>query len=243
MSGERGTVRKVFDVAPTTISTNGSFNGSGSPTTAWVSGINGPGNTGCWLTAAWNEGVTDSGRVGISVAVETLDIRLFVTPQDTVIGHKHLRMILFSDNECDGSFPAISDLLGDTSGAAVDISTGLELAYLQPAYFGRFQIIADRNWEWYCSSTTNSFTEASTKEGHSYYHEEHHDMKSHRIMWDTTDASLIANARKGHIFMYFMYSNRVCNTGGLLNNGATSTVTTADPPAISYTARFRYKDA
>lgn len=243
MSGERGTVRKIFDVAPTTISSTGSFNGSGSPTTAWSTGAVGPNVVGGWLSGSWAEGATDSGRVGISVAVETLDIRILVTPQDTVVGHKHLRIILFSDNECDGSYPTFADLLGDTSTSATDISTGLELSFLQPAYFGRFKIIADRNWEWYCSSTTNSYTEASTKDGHSFFHEEHHDMKGHRIMWDTTDSSAIANARKGHIFMYALYSNRVCNTGGLLNNGASSTVTTADPPAISYTARFRFTDA
>lgn len=152
-------------------------------------------------------------------------------------------MIIFADNECDGSFPASADLLGDTQGSATTVATGFCLSFLQPAYFGRFHIIEDRNWEWYCSSTTNSFTEISTKEGHAFLHSAHHDMKDHRIMWDTTDASLIANARKGHIFMYFYYQNRVCNTGGLLNNGATSTLTTADPPAISYSCRFRYRDA
>lgn len=243
MSGASGTIRKIFDVGPTTCSSNGSFNGSGSSTTGWSTGLLTPGSANqCWLTANWTEGATDSGRVGQSVAVEAFDLRILVTPQDTVIGHKKLRLIVCADNECDGTNPAITDLLGDVNAAAADIATGIELSFLQPAYLGRFQVIMDRNWEWYCSSTANSFTEISTKDGHSFYHEEHHDMKNHRIMWDVSDASVIANARRGHIFMFGIFSNRVCNAGGLLNNGATSTVTTADPPAISYCARMRFHD-
>lgn len=234
MSGERGTIRKIYDKIPASITSNGSFDGSGAPTTAWAAGLLTPASgTTLWLTDI-SESVNDNGRVGISVAAESLDLRVRITPQPSVIGYQHLRMIVVADNECDGAAPAITDLLGDTSGAATTVATGVELSFLQPAYFGRFSIIEDKNWILYSSSTANTFTETQP---HCLLHEAHHDLKGHRIMWDTSDSSNIANARKGHIFMFFIYSNMVTAAGGL------PTLTVANPPTISYTSRLRYRDA
>jgi len=142
---------------------------------------------------------------------------------------------MFADNEYDGGGQSIGELLGDTNGATVSVSAGVEMQWLQPAFFGRFRLIEDKNWYWYCSSTANSFSEQSIP--HPLYHESHHDMKGHRLMWDTTDASSTAAARKGHIFMIFIYSNTVTAAGGL------PSVTTANPPTIQYTTRLRYYDA
>nr|WAE42172.1 MAG: capsid protein [Cressdnaviricota sp.] len=235
MSGLRGAVRKVYDVPPASATSTASFNGGGSPSTEWVSGIlDGTTYAGAWLTQL-AESTADNGRVGISVALETFDWRVKVVPQDTVIGHKHLRMLVVADNECDGNAPALTEILGDANGSATTVATGLEMSFNQPGYFGRFKIIEDKNWMWYNAGSTNGVQDAVST--HCFYHESHHDMKDHTLLWDTTDSSAIADARKGHIFFAFMYSNVTTAAGGL------PTLTTADPPTIQYTARFRYRDA
>lgn len=230
MSGERGTIRKVFDISPTAITSNGNFDGSGTPTTAWASGITGPN----WLSAI-PQSDNDNGRIGQSVAVETFDIRIRISPGNTVAGYAHLRMLIVTDNECDGTLPSLGDLLGDANSTAYAITNGLEMAFIQPAYFGRFHVLEDKNFYWWNSSTANSFTEHSIP--HPLYHESHHDMKGHRLMWDNTDADAIANARNGHIFMFFLFSNNVTSAGGL------PAITTANPPSIQYAVRLRYRDA
>lgn len=238
MSGERGTIRKVYDLGPAAVTSNNNFDGSGTPSTVWASGILQPGSSGTqgllWLSQL-SESVNDNGRVGISIAVESLDIRVRISPQPSVVGYQHLRMLVVADNECDGAVPSINEILGDASGVATTVATGLEMAFNQPAYFGRFNIIEDKNWYIYSSSTANTFTEESIP--HPLYHESHHDMKGHRIMWDTTDSSAIANARKGHLFVYFIFSNNVTTAGGL------PTITTANPPSIHMATRLRYRDA
>lgn len=231
MSGARGNIRKIYDQPPAAITSNGNYDGSGSPTTAWTTGI-----ATLWLSSI-SQSTADNGRVGISVAAESLDFRLKITPSNSVSGYQHLRMIVVADNECDGTQPALNEILGATSGSVspATIDGGAHLAFLQPAYFGRFHVIEDKNWVMYNSSTANSFTESLVP--HAFYHEAHHDLKGHRIMWDTTDASTISNARKGHIFVYFLYSNQVCNTGGI------PVQTTANPPVIQYSVRIRFRDA
>lgn len=233
---QRGVIRKVYDIGPTQITSNGNFDGSGSPTSSWSSGLLTPAGTGAgflWLTQL-SQSVNDNGRVGLSIAVESLDVRVRISPQPSVAGYQHLRMLIVADNECDGASPTIDEILG-ASGATINtVALGVEMAFNQPAYFGRFQIIEDKNWYMYCSSTANSFVENQT---HPMYHESHHDMKGHTVMWDTSDSSTITAARKGHIFMFFIYSNVATATGGL---GA---VTTANPPAIHLATRLRFRDA
>lgn len=229
MSGTRGTIRKIYDQGPAGLTSNGSFDGSGGATTKWTTGL-----ASAWITSI-AQSTADNGRVGISIAAESLDLRVKIVPSPTVVGYQHLRMIVVADNECDGAQPSLSEILGNSSGTApTTVDTGLELAFLQPAYFGRFHIIEDRNWQLYSSSTANSFTE--TDNSKSWYHESHHDLKGHRVMWDTTDASAIANARRGHIFIFWIYSNTVASTGGI------PSITTANPPAIQYATRIRYRD-
>lgn len=233
MSGERGVLRKVYDISPAAFTSNGNFDGGGTPTTAYTSGI-APNGVPGWVSAI-PQAITDNGRVGISVALESLDIRWKITPQPTVIGYSHARVILFSDNECDGTQPTVQELLGDANNTAYTVANGAEMAFLNPSYFGRFNIIEDKNYMWYTSSTANSFTEQAIH--NSYYHEAHHDMKGHRVMWDVSDGNAITNARKGHIFLLVIYSNTVTSVGGL------PTVTTANPPTFQYALRYRYRDA
>lgn len=235
MSSQRGNVRKVFDIGPTAVTSNGNFDGSSAPTTVWANGIAARQNDAAYWLTALTESVADNGRVGISIATESLDLRVRITPQPSVVGYQHVRMILVIDNQCDGATPSLTDILGDSAGAATSIATGLEMSFLQPAYWGRFHVLEDKNWYIYCSSTANSFTEESIPKP--LYHESHHDLHGHRIMWDTTDSSAIANARNGHIFIYFLYSNVVTGAGGL------PTLTTANPPTIHLASRLRYVDA
>ena len=240
MSGERGTIRKIFDIGPAAVTSNNTFDGSSAPTTVWSNGILQPGASGTngvlWLTQL-SESVADNGRVGISIAAETLDVRLKINPQDSLTGNNHLRMLIVADNECDGVVPDITEILGDTASAATTVNTGLEISLLQPAYFGRFHIIEDKNWYWYSIASGSVPSYSEMRSPIHFYHEAHHDLKSHRVMWDVTDASAITNARKGHIFAYFIYSSTSVATGGL------PVVVTTNPPAIQWTTRLRYRDA
>ena len=225
MSGPKGIIRKYYDKGPTAITSNGNYDGSGSPSTAWNAGV----QPGQWLTDLIQSD-DDTGRIGQSIAVEALDLRVNISPQPSVVGYQTIRMLLVADNEQDGAIPTIQEILGPT---AVSMATGLMLECLQPGYFGRFHIIEDKYWKIYSSSTANTFTETFN---HSLWHDSHHDLKGHRVMWDASDASAIANARKGHIFLYFLYETTVASTGGL------PTTTFANPPVIQYKCRIRFRD-
>lgn len=234
MSSERGTKPKVYDQGPAALTSNFNFDGSGSPTTNWVTGVIGETSLNPpWLTQL-PQSVNDNGRVGQQIAVESFDLKIVITPDNTLVGHGFLRMIVFCDNECDGAYPAINDLLGDTTDPSSTVAQGLPLLRLNPAYFGRFKVLEDKQWTWYNSSTANSFQDSANN--HNFYHERFHDMKGHRIMWDMSDASAITNARNGHIFMYFIFYNTTTAAGGL------PTVTTTNPPSIQYSSRIRFRD-
>lgn len=236
MSGERGNVRKIFDVPGTSITSNNTYSGSGAPTTAWSSGLLIPTNNGMlWLTDL-GQGVQDNSRVGISVALETFDFKCRITP-DATVANQTVRMLIVADNECDGTQPLITEVLGDSFGTAVAINSGLMMSYLQPAYFGRFQVIEDKVWHFNSAATGTGANSGLVPQTHPLWHESHHDMKGHRVMWDTTDASAQTNARKGHIFVFFLYESFTTATGGL------PTQSTANPPSIHLAARFRFTDA
>jgi len=229
MSKER--IRKYFDIGPACLASTNVYTGGA---TGWTTGIAGA-NTATVLTTAWITGLSqsddDQGRVGQSINCETLDLRVRVIPDNTLVGHGHLRMIVYADEECDGAAPdPTTEILGPT---ATTIASGLIMSFLQPGYFGRFKIIEDKHWQWYNSSTANSFQEQEARE---CWHESHHDLRGHRVMWDTTNASAIANARKGHIFINFYYENSTVATGGII------TSTTTNPPGIQLTTRIRYRD-
>lgn len=240
MSGARGTIRKMFDIPATAITSNGSYDGSGSPTTVWNTGILLPSGTGTGgQTALWPtniaEGPNDNNRIGLSVAAESLDLRVRITPDNTVAGYQHIRMILYADNECDGVFPTVAELLGDTLNSATTIATGVDMAFLQPGYLGRFHVLEDQNWVLYNSSTANAFTEQHGTPK-SLYHEVHKDLHGHRIQWDIGTVG-IGGARKGHIFLMFLYSINDTAIGGIPQ------MTSANPPTIHVASRLRYRDA
>lgn len=231
MSKPRGSLRKVFDISPTAVTSNGSYNGSGSPTTSWTSGVAGP----IWLSNI-AESVADNGRVGITVALQDFQLRVKINPGvSTTEALYHLRMLVITDQQCDGAIPAISDIMGDANATGFTIANGLEMAFLNPAYFGRFKVVEDKNWTWWNAGTTNG---VMTSDGnHSFFHQKYYDMKGHRLMWDTNDAADITAARNGHVFLIFLASETSTNAGGL------PTTTALDPPAIQYTCRLRYGDA
>ena len=215
MSGARGTVRKYFDVGPTSITAGGVYTGGA---TGWASGIANVNLANQWLTSLTN-GTGDNQRVGQSIAVETLDLRVKISPDPTGL-NQTLRMIVFADNECDGAYPSDAELFSQST-----IATGANLSFLQPAYFGRFKIIEDKHFDWQQLPGT-----------HPIFHESHHDLKGHRVMWDTTDLSTISNARKGHIFIFFYWESRSVAAGGII------TQTLNNPPAVQYVSRIRYRD-
>lgn len=231
MSGERGTIRKVFDLSPTAVTSNGNYDGSGSPTTAWTNGL----TPFIWLSGI-PQSDDDNGRVGQSVAIETFDLRVKISPADQLSGINHLRMLVVADNEYDGSL-ALAEILGDVNNAAMTMAAGAVLQWNQPAFFGRFRIIEDKHWHWksIASASVASFVDYANT--HSFWHESHHDMKGHRLMWDVTDTNSTASARKGHMFMIFMWENVNPGVGGL------PFTTTTNPPAIQYSIRLRYRDA
>lgn len=232
--------RKIYDVGPTQANSTGSFDGSGSPTTVWGSsanvGILGPTQYGPLWLSGMSQSVNDNGRVGISVAAESLDIKLRITPQPTVVGYQHLRMLIVQDFENAGAYPTLDLILGAASQTVNTVASGYEVCMYNPAFFGRFRILEDKNWYLFSSNNVAGGSITTDSIPHPLFHEVHVDLKGSKIMWDTSDLSAIANARKGHIFMFFIYSNMVTTTGGL---GA---LTTANPPSIAYMSRLRYRD-
>lgn len=228
MSAPKGNVKKYFDIGPACIAATAVYSGS---TTGWATGIADAASTAqSWLTAL-SQSDDDQGRVGQSIAIESLDVRVNVIPDNTIAGHNHLRMVIFSDQECDGTGPTFAEVLLKST-----VATGIVQSFLNPSYFGRFKIIEDKHWTWYNSSTANSFQESTTP-ANQFWHDSHHDMKGHRVMWDTTNLSAIANARKGHIFMFFAHQVATVAAGGII------TLVTTDPPGIQYTTRIRYTDS
>ena len=118
MSGLRGTIRKIYDISPTPITVNGNYDGSSNPsapTTAWTAGL----TPFLWLSGI-PQSDDDNGRVGQSVAVETLDLRVKITPDVSVSGTSHLRMLVLADNEYDGSL-TLAEILGDTNNATTSL--------------------------------------------------------------------------------------------------------------------------
>lgn len=237
MSSQRGTIRKVFDIGPASFTSNGSYDGSGSPTTSWSSGI----LTNNWLTSI-PQSDNDNGRVGQSVALESFDLRVNVYPQSSVaMGDCRLRMLVVADHEYDGmnsagsaAAPLLSEILGVAQNTGLSVASGAFLFPLNPGFFSRFKVIEDKRWQWRVSSAPNAVECENT---HSFYHESFHEMHSHRLMWDVTDADTIGSARNGHIFIYFIFESQATQTGGL------PLLSTGNPPAITYFARFRYRDA
>lgn len=231
MSG-KAEIRKYYDVGPTSVAASDVYTGG---LTGWAAGVSSTANGSSGSTQYWISGIQqsddDQGRVGQSINVETLDVRVQVIPDNALAGHGHLRMIIFADEEFDGALPADIEILGNRSTTA---ATGFVMSFLQPGYFGRFRIIEDKHWSWWNSSTLNSFQENETPA--SFWHDSHHDMKGARCMWDASNNSTIASARKGQIFIYFYYQLVTVAAGGI------PTVVTTNPPAIQYTTRIRFRD-
>lgn len=226
-------IRKYFDIGPASIATTNVYTGG---TTGWQSGV-ADGNTSTLLGTTWVTGLSqsddDQGRIGQSINVETLDVRIKISPDNSsASATTHtLRMIIFADNECDGAIPVINgEVLGPT---ASTVATGLVMSFLNPSYFGRFKIIEDRFWCW---SQNAGQVITPLNPDHKMFSESHHDMKNHRVMWDTTNSSGISNARKGHIFISWIYECDVVAVGGII------TATTATPPGVQITTRIRYTD-
>lgn len=237
MSTARGPIRKVFDIGPTAVTSNGNYDGSGSPTTSWSSGL----ISGIWLSGI-PQSDNDNGRIGQSAAIETFDLRVTIAPDQAAESSCRLRMLLVADKEYDGmnsagssAPPLLSEILGLSSGSTPGASGGLFLVPLNPAFFSRFQVIEDKRWAWTVTSGTD--VQFDTSQTHSFYHETFKDMKGHRLMWDNTDADIVGSARAGHIFLYFIYEQNSVTTGGIPG------VTTTYPPAIAYSCRLRYRDA
>lgn len=224
-------IRKYFDIGPAAIATANVYTGG---STGWAAGIVDPASGPALLATLWPTGLSqsddDQGRVGQSINVETFDVRVKITPDNTAGGHGHLRMIIAADEECDGVAPSYPELLGPT---ASTIASGLVMSFLQPGYFGRFKIIEDKHWQW---NNLNSGAYQSPEYRPDLYHESHHDMKSHRVMWDASNLSTITAARKGHIFIWFFFENTTTAVGGII------AATTTNPPGIQLTTRIRYRD-
>lgn len=237
MSGSAGVVRKVFDVGPASLTTSSNYDGSGSPATVWSSGVAGPSaSASLWITDL-SQGVTDNDRVGFSIAAESLDLSIIINPDVTLAGHSVLRILLVADNECDGAYPTLAEILGNATGTDVTIASGLPISHIQPAYFGRFHVYMDEYWDWWSTSSSGTPIILQTRTEKSLVHRRHFDLHDHRVLWDMTDASAIANARKGHLFLFFLYQNNSVATGGL------NTQTTTNPPNIQFASRLRYRDA
>lgn len=234
----KGVVRKLYDTGPLCFSSTNTYDGSGTPTTSWAAGVLQPSaNAGCWLTSL-QQGVTDNDRVGFSIAAESLDISMIINPDTNAgsQGQNVLRCVIVADNECDGAFPTLAEILGNAQQTDNSIVQGWILSHLQPGYFGRFRVLMDEYWSWHSFGASTSYT-LTPESNKSWEHRRHFDLHDHRILWDMSDGNAITNARKGHIFAFFFFQTVVVSAGGL------PTITLTNPPAIQFMSRIRYKDA
>lgn len=186
-----------------------------------------------WLTQV-QQGTGVSNRIGSQISADQLLLRYWVIPNPQNSGVRSLlRIIVFADNECDGAYPAVTDVFtGWVAASADNIFQFLELGY-----GGRFTILKDT----YIPIKTESYWSGSSEVESGYcmkedgYFEHVIDLKGHKIEWDVSGASLISNARRGHIFWMAMWKNETQNAG---------VVTTAytNPPHIQMRSRLRFRD-
>lgn len=133
-------------------------------------------------------------------------------------------MIVAADNECDGTVPSDGDLIAGTP----TIAGGAFEGYLNPSYFGRFKILEDRTW--------NIGNISSPNVSHPLVHERFIELHDHKIRWDQNNGNAIANAREGHIFVWFFFKATTVAAGGII------TQSTANPPGIQMISRLRYEN-
>lgn len=98
---------------------------------------------------------------------------------------------------------------------------------LNPSYFGRFKIFED----FVLTLPDNGIYPQPL------VREKFMDLHGHHIKWDSSDANgaLIANARRGHIFVAFFYAGQSAAAGVI-------TQSTANPPGIQMYTRLRFRD-
>lgn len=213
--------------------------------TGWSGGLYTPNSTSGqfgWITGspgvATNIGLLQStagnGRIGNEIGVKSLQYRLSICPDVSVSETHRIRIIIFSDEECEGNFPTFGNIFGatETSGGVpntMTIANGIFEAPLNPGYFGRYHIISDKTYNINNSALSSTGSDCLTMEGF-------HDLRDHRVQWDISGSSTISNALKGHIFMFAMYYNVTVSAG-------IATISTATPPWIGGWFRIRYKDS
>ena len=188
-----------------------------------------------WLTQV-SQGTGVTNRIGSQISADQLLLRYWIVPNPQNTGVRSLlRLVIYTDNECDGSYPAITDVFTGWTGASADNI----FQFLELGYGGRFTILKDTfipiktESIWSTSGLNEVETGYQMKEDG--YFEHVIDLKGHKIEWDTSGNSAITNARRGHIFWMAMWKTETQSAG---------VITTAytNPPHIQMRSRLRFRD-
>lgn len=227
--------RKWYDQGPSGVYTTDVYTGG---STAWTNGIASLGDTSWnvgWLTGN-SEGSGETNRVGQAIILDSLDYRLTIVPDTSAAAsgtRSTVRFIVAIDEEQQGAAPSIAALIGPDS---TTVANGLIQNFINPSFFGRFRVLEDKyfSWQYSVQVTAASFNviEPLTE----LAHERHHDLRGHKVRWDSTNNSAIANARAGHIFAFLLYENASSAAG-------ITAIATTNPPQVFFHSRIRYRDA
>lgn len=201
-----------------------------SGTSGWTSGIISPGSASlpCWLTGV-TQGPGGNQRIGNVINVHSIQFRITVTLPTTAVApvatgswNGLCRIIMFSDQECDGAYPTTGDLLEVAS-----LPQALE-SPLNVQNFGRWKILMDRTFEYASPS-------ADTRDPADMIIYEFKKLNCHQIQWDDSNANAIANARNGHIFWCAIAQQTTVTSG-------VPTDSSNNPPHIRIYSRIRFQD-
>lgn len=223
--------------------TNGYSQPSGSggniPTAGWLSAVpnvvdSSPGSIAPVITS----------RTGAVVIAEELNVTVNIVPDVDGAGFGDLRILIVVDNESDGAYPDVADVLAEIGpSGAISVNTRPECR-LNPAYFARFHVLKDHFQQW----TNQVYWNGSTAVNHGIMCDQpwvhHWDLTSrlksnpagNKVRFNPgTNTTLIGDARPGHIFMYAFWARRSISAG-VVSQASTN------PPAVMVESRLRFRD-
>lgn len=187
----------------------------------------------CWLSAI-NTGTASSNRIGSQVVADQLILRFRIIPNGASQAyHQHLRFVVFTDSELDGTFPTLAEVFAQSSSIAVN-----SLGFLNLDNGGRFSILRDKNIILRERGYWNGSNEVSSAFDGELYHEDVIDLKHHKINWDQSGSGGTGNTRAGHIFWAAFWCVQTTSAGVSTPNSNTF----PNPPVIQGVARLRFRD-
>ena len=235
--------RKFFDYYGAT----GTSFGTGS--TGWDTSVGisqaGSANAKLWLTSGVDNGLTGgqgliqgtgaAQRIGSQITADQLTIRGRIIADGNMPINGLLRIVVFSDKECDGAYPSYDEVYKNADAIAPVPDYARYCQYLELGYAGRFSILMDKFLHIKPQQFWNGANAVTSGFDGELHFEWNKDLRDHKVNWDSTGASLIANARAGHIFALCYWVTQTISAGVI-------TTGYLNPPQVQLMCRLRFRD-